>query len=218
MVFYRSNAASWLTAWTGRPSLFVSVCSSVKWGQQSSVPHKVSVRSKWTIMCKNIWNRHLESSMCHSLLRARNFIYVIFIPLRALRNWLKMLNKTKFNICDVERVLVKFRTWVEARRFPGQTIRGRETTRVCVCGMNPGGGLTIFSWAQMHRKLYRETRRGQSPIHTWWHSPESFQSVKGYWNHARECSIVLNIVKIGHFGNNLVLLCVLNHFPILWVI
>lgn len=150
---------------------------------------------------------------CYLQLHGRHFINVTCIPPRALRNWLKMLNETKFNVCDFERVSVKSGTWVAARWFPGGKITCHKTTRVRVCGR-------AWQISPQPRCMgnCRETWRGQNPSHTRWHSPESFQSVKGYWNHAREHRVVLNIVKIGHFGNNLVLLCVLNDFPILWVL
>lgn len=151
-------------------------------------------------------------------LHARHFINVTCTPPGALRNWLKMLSKTKFNVCDFERVSVKSGTRVAARWFPGGMITGHKTTRVRVCGGSPGGGLTILSPGPDGSEILQGNMERPGPSHTWWHSPESFPSVKGYWNHAGEYHIVLNIVKIGHFGDNLVLLCVLNHFPILWVL
>lgn len=79
-------------------------------------------------------------------------------------------------------------------------------------------GARWLRWAQMRRKLRGERRGGQGASHAGWHSPEPFRSVEGYWNHARKRRAVSNVVKIGHFGNDLVLLCVLNHFPVFWVI
>lgn len=73
-------------------------------------------------------------------------------------------------------------------------------TRLQVAAEQFSQGPRVGNTAEEHRGHVgnpAEKHWGQGPSHTQWRSPESFQSVRGYWNHAKEEGGVWNIVQLG---------------------